>query len=170
MAPYTDFSDKLWPPSQISVTSLRTSYTKLSDKLWTPTLISVTIVTRILVKVKNEGEYEVFQTFHHVHSYSEVFLHHIYRDKLSLDSPFKGCGVGCLKKCKSVNLLTGFHTQLCLCLKLTHNFFKSFKAFLKSGHHFKNSTKFTKEIAAKLLFFQFYFVSAATLDRIHLFF
>ena len=94
----------------------------------------------------------------------------IYRDKLSLDSPFKGCGVGCLKKCKSVNLLTGFHTQLCLCLKLTHNFFKSFKAFLKSGHHFKNSTKFTKEIAAKLLFFQFYFVSAPTLDRIHLFF
>ena len=159
MAPYTDFSDKL-----------KTSYTKLSDKLGTPTLISVTIVTRILVKVKNEGEYEVFQTFHHVHSYSEVFLHHIYRDKLSLDSPFKGCGVGCLKKCKSVNLLTGFHTQLCLCLKLTHNFFKSFKAFLKSGHHFKNSTKFTKEIAAKLLFFQFYFVSAPTLDRIHLFF
>ena len=55
-----------------------------------PTLISVTIGTRILkLKVKNEGENEVFQTFDHVHRDPEVFLHHICRDKLSLDSPFK---------------------------------------------------------------------------------
>ena len=50
----------------------------------------MTIGTRILkLKVKNEGENEVFQTFDHVHRDPEVFLHHICRDKLSLDSPFK---------------------------------------------------------------------------------
>ena len=44
-----------------------------------------------LVKVKNEGENEVFQTFHHVHRDPEVFLDHICQDEVSLDSPFKLC-------------------------------------------------------------------------------
>ena len=79
MAPYTVFSDKLWPP-----------YTKLSDKLWTPYInFSDNRHEDFEVKVKNEGENEVFQTFHHVPRDPQVFLHHICRDKLSLDSPFK---------------------------------------------------------------------------------
>ena len=39
--------------------------------------------------MKIEGENEVFQTFHHVPRDPQVILHHICRDKLSLDSPFK---------------------------------------------------------------------------------
>ena len=55
--PYTDLSDMLWPP-----------YTKLSDKLWPPyTNFSDNRHEDFEVKVKNEGENEVFQTFHHVH-------------------------------------------------------------------------------------------------------
>ena len=38
--------------------------------------------------MKNEGENEVFQTFHYVPRDPQVILHHICRDKLSLDSPF----------------------------------------------------------------------------------
>ena len=41
------------------------------------------------VNVKNEGENEVFHYFHHAHYDHETFLHHICRDKFSLDSPFK---------------------------------------------------------------------------------
>ena len=59
----------------------------------------MTIGTRILkLKVKNEGENEVFQTFDHVHRDPEVFLHHICRDKLSLDSPFNIDILSCLEK------------------------------------------------------------------------
>ena len=79
MAPYTDLSDRLWPP-----------YTKLSDKLWPPyTNFSDNRLEDFEVKAKNEGEKEFFQTFYHVYRDPEVFLHHICRDKLSLDSPFK---------------------------------------------------------------------------------
>ena len=64
---------------------------KLSDKLWAPyTNFSDNRHEDFEVKVKNEGENKNFQTFHHVHCDPEVFLHHICRDKLSLDSPFKG--------------------------------------------------------------------------------
>ena len=67
MAPYTDLSDKLWTP-----------YTKLSDKLWPPyTNFSDNRHEDFEVKVKNEGENEVFQIFHYVHCDPEVFLHHI---------------------------------------------------------------------------------------------
>ena len=81
MAPYTDFSDKLWPP-----------YTKLSDKLWPPyTNFSDIRHEDFEGKVENEGENEVLQTFHHVHRDPKVFLHYICQDKFSLDSPFTNC-------------------------------------------------------------------------------
>ena len=50
MAPYTDFSDKLW-----------TSYTKLVTSYGPPTLISVTIGTRILkLKLKIRAKMKFF--------------------------------------------------------------------------------------------------------------
>ena len=62
--PYTILSDKLWTP-----------YTKLSDKLWTPyTNFSDNKHEDFEVKVKNEGENEVFQDFRHVHHDPEVIL------------------------------------------------------------------------------------------------
>ena len=99
--PYTFLSDKLWTSYtylsdklRTSYTylsdKLRTSYTKLSDKLWTPyTYFSDNRHEDFEVNVKNEGENEVFHSFYHAHRDREVFLHHICRDKFSLDNPFK---------------------------------------------------------------------------------
>ena len=65
-SPYTDLSDKLWTP-----------YTKLSDKLWPPyTNFSDNRHKEFEVKVKNDGEIEVFHNVHHVHLEPEAFLHH----------------------------------------------------------------------------------------------
>ena len=87
MGPYIDLSDKLWAP-----------YTKLSDKLWAPyTNFSDNRHEDFEGKVKNEGENEVFQTFRYVYRDPEVFLHHICRNKLSLDSPFN-LGLGFMRK------------------------------------------------------------------------
>ena len=102
MAPYIDFSDKLWPPN-----------TKLGDKLWPPyTNFSDNRHKDFEVKVKNEGENEVFQTFDHVHRDPEVFLHHICRDKLSLDSPFNhnGFQINCvtISSTTSISFLLSF--------------------------------------------------------------
>ena len=68
----------------------QTSYTYLSDKLWTPyTYFGDNSHEDFEVKVKNEGKNEVFENFHRAHCDSGVYLHHICRDKCSLDSPFK---------------------------------------------------------------------------------
>ena len=82
--PYTILSDKLRPPTQISMTS----YGHLTQNSLTsygpPSLISVTIGTRILkLKLKMRVKIKIFRLD------PEVILHHICRDKLSLDSPFK---------------------------------------------------------------------------------
>ena len=87
-------------PTQFSVTSygplhrfqwqVVAPYTKLSDKLWPPyTNFSDIRHEDFEGKVENEAENEVIQTFHHVHRDPEIFLDHICRDKLSLDTPFK---------------------------------------------------------------------------------
>ena len=47
-APYTDLSDNLWPPTQISVTSYGPPTQNSVTSYGPPTLISVTIGTRIL--------------------------------------------------------------------------------------------------------------------------
>ena len=79
------------PPSPLGwylSDKLRTSYTKLSDKLWTPyTYFSDNRHEDFEVKVKNEGENEIFHNFYHAHRDPEVFLHHICREKFSLDNP-----------------------------------------------------------------------------------
>ena len=55
------------------------------------------------VKVKNEGENEIFHNFYHVHRDPEVFLHHICRDKFSLDNPFNA---------RKINNTTGYLISL----------------------------------------------------------
>ena len=78
MGPCTDLSDKLGTP-----------YTKLSDKLGTPyTYFRDNRHEDFEIEFKNEGEKDVFQTFHHADRDPEVFLYHKCQDKLSLDSPF----------------------------------------------------------------------------------
>ena len=88
--PYTFLSDKLWTSYTYLSDKLRTSYTKLSDKLWTPyTYFSDNRHEDFEVKVKNKGENEAFHNFYGAHRDTEVFLHHICRDKFSIDNPFK---------------------------------------------------------------------------------
>ena len=61
MAPYTDLSDNLWPPTQISVTSYGPPTQNSVTSYGPPTLISVTIGTRILkLKLKNRAKMKFF--------------------------------------------------------------------------------------------------------------
>ena len=63
-APYTDLSDNLWPPSQISVTSYGPPTQNSVTSYGPPTLISVTIGTRILkLKLKMSVKIKFFTNF-----------------------------------------------------------------------------------------------------------
>ena len=63
-APYTDLSDNLWPPTQISVTSYGPPTQNSVTSYGPPTLISVTIGTRILkLKLKIRVKIKFFRIF-----------------------------------------------------------------------------------------------------------
>ena len=88
--PYIDLGDKLWTSYTDMSDHLWTSYTNLSDNLWTSyTDLGDNRHEDFEEKVKNEDENEFFHHFHYVHCNSEVFFHHICRDKFLLNSPFK---------------------------------------------------------------------------------
>ena len=64
MGPYTILSDKLWAPTQISVTSYGAPTQNSVTSYGAPTLISVTIGTRILkLKLKMRVKIKFFRLF-----------------------------------------------------------------------------------------------------------
>ena len=75
--------------------------------LWTPSWsFSVINCEDFEDKVKNEGENDVFDNFHHAHRVPESFLRHICQDESSCDSPFKP-SAWFYVPCRSIFLLTG---------------------------------------------------------------